>query len=394
MTYDWTKPFDLEVALSGVLVGFPIEGSEWNLSNTGKLLSDNEGSSYRVIIQGITLQVDRTGKVINTYPKSDDYLGKTLKMVTAAFDTDCAVGDTVTRSSGQGSDLEHDANSVINILEPRDHFAMSALSMMMNNVKSPEAQDAATMLLYSRAAYRWAQAMMIAAADSRKGSYIGPDFDVEVSPGDLQSNTEKLLYNIALAMDKTGIAVRNAEDDQEKKIPFELDIKKVDGKEIHKGVPVIGSYTDNQGNTADPILLDIKKVDSKQIYQGLPIVGAGTTSGEVKPVLTKLDKDSEIKKILEITEMKKLTELTEVKKLAELTEIKKLSELTELKKLTEVTEIKAIPHVDIDSMPSVEIDGTPSVNVANSPTVEVSNMPSEPIEIEGTVSVDNFPTSE
>ena len=159
-------------------------------------------------------------------------------------------------------------------MEPRDHFAIQVLSAMLVHADHPESFDDATCLSYSTAAYRWAQAMMQAAANSRLGQSTEEEpSEIDVNPDDLQNNTERLLYNMSLHLKEL------AEDGM------------------------------------------------------------------------------------------KITDLPDVT-------------------------IGEMPDVVISEMPDVVIDGTPSVNVSNSPTVSVSNMPSQPIEIEGTVSVDNFPSAE
>lgn len=259
MTYTWTTSFNLGDALNGTLVGFPVTDKPYDLSNTGTLVGP--GPVYTVKFGGYTLKVLEDGTVNKVTPANDSWLNQTLQMVTAVMGDDGAVGGTVRRAAGETEG--HDANVTLTVMEPRDHFAIQVLSAMLVHADHPETFDDATCLSYSTAAYRWAQAMMQAAANSRYGqSTQEQPSEVDVNPSDLQDNKEKLLYNMSLHL------------------------------------------------------------------KGLADTG------------------------LKITEM---------------------------------------PDVTIDEMPNVVISGTPSVNVANQPTVSVSNMPSEPIEIEGTVSVNNFP---
>jgi len=271
MTYTWTT-FNLSDALSGTLVGFQ-QTNSYDLSCTGTLVGP--GPAYTVKFLGYILRVNEDGVVTKVNPENASWLNQTLQMVTAAMGDTAAVGSTTRRASG-ASDEHHNDVAVLNNIEPRDQFAVQVLNAMLIHADHPESFDDAKCLMYSRAAYRWAQAMMIAAADSREGQSTTPSTTVDVNSGDLQSNTEKLLYNI--------------------------------GEYLKNGVTV-----------------------------------KGTTATGTVPVQTK------------ITEM---------------------------------------PNVTLNGTPSVNVANTPSVNVANSPSVSVSNMPSEPIEIEGTVSVDNFPSSE
>ena len=259
MTYNWGD-FLLLNALAGTPVGFRVEGKDYDLSNTGIL--SGMAPEYTVKINGHTLTVDKTGLVTKVVPYNS-WQGQTLQMVTAVMGDEGAVGGTVRRAAGATEG--HDANVSLTVMEPRDHFAIQVLSAMLVHAEHPETFDDATCLSYSTAAYRWAQAMMQAAANSRLGQSTQEPTEVDVNPADLQNNTERLLYNVSQHLKAI------AED-------------------------------------------------------GL-----------------------------------KVTDL---------------------------------PDVTIGEMPDVVIDGTPSVNVSNSPTVSVSNMPLEPIEIEGTVSVDNFPSAE
>lgn len=341
MTYTW-KSFNLSDALNGALVGMPTGAPQPGGTSSeditdiskvaGNLSKTDVNSRYKLVINGKTAVLDAEGTVVSSIPSGSYTQGTQMYIATAVITS--TVGTTVTRS--EGSETEYDDQVTLSVMEPRDEFAIRILSSMLVHAGKPETFDDANIRMFSNAAYRWAQGMMDAAANTRHGHSSGQSQDmITINSNDMQSNTEKLLYNIAVALDKTGIAVRNVEGNQHVKVPFELDIKKVAGQAIYKGVPIVGD---------------------------------GTTSTTTAPVLTKLHQDSEIKKLAEVTEVKKLTELTEVKKVTQ------------------------IPDVVIDSMPNVVISGTPNVNVANSPTVTVDNMPSEPIEVEGTVSVSNMPS--
>lgn len=206
MTYTWST-FKISEALAGALVGFQ-QTETYDLSKTGTIINEGKSGQYKIIIDGITMVVDMTGVVLSTNPVSN-YVGMSLKIVKTEMGDNGSVGSSVARtrgSSGEG----HNATAVLSTIEPRDHFAMNVLNAMLVHMDKPETKDDATMLMFSRSAYKWAQAMMIAAADSREGQSTTPSTAVDVKSGDLQSNTEKLLYNISKAMEN-GIVVR-AED--------------------------------------------------------------------------------------------------------------------------------------------------------------------------------------
>ena len=203
MTYSWTA-FDLAKALSGAVIGFE-QTDDYDLSCTG-ILHLNPRGYHEVTIKGYVLRVEDDGTISSCIPSNQEFEEGTLKIVTAIMGSTGAVGGAITRSSGS-SGTGHDDVAILTNIEPRDQFAVQVLNAMLIHVSNPEAFDDAKMLLYSRAAYRWAQAMMIAAADSREGQSTTPSTGVNVNSGDLQSNTEKLLYNIGEYM-KNGVTIK------------------------------------------------------------------------------------------------------------------------------------------------------------------------------------------
>lgn len=202
-SYDWNEAFVETADMSGKLVGFENEDYDYDLSQTGVL--ERNGSRYEVVIQGYKLLVDETGTVYASVPAGSSYVGHPLKILNAEMQQNSAVGGAITRSEAEAG---HTQEVNLTSMEPRDQFAVQALNAMLIHADHPESFDDAKMLFYSRSAYRWAQAMMIAAADSRHGQSTDPNPPaVSVNPDDLQSNTEKLLYNMADYM-KRGVTVK------------------------------------------------------------------------------------------------------------------------------------------------------------------------------------------
>lgn len=298
-TYHWYN-FDREVAVEGTLVGFR-QADDNDLSQTGKLFVNKSNDlyfdSYKVVILGYTLWISDTGAVTKVYPEDGTFnIGETLQMCVCTMETTYGTQQGITRAPSSGS-AEQIAD--ISALEPRDHFAMQALAAMLQQNKGCEAFGDSTIIFFCRAAYRWAQGMMIAAADARAsvekvdnsrtpGVEKGEDKEeklgyLDVNTNQITSLTDKLLYNIGIAVDNLRISDDNNYKDVQK-----------------KGLPVTGS-----------------------------------TSTDAAPVKTEVTK-----------------------------------------------------------MPEVAIKGTPKVEITNEPTVKVSNMPTEPISVAGTVSVDNFPSTD
>lgn len=201
--YDWNETFITGNDMTGKVVGFENEDADYDLSQTGVL--ERNGDRYEVVIQGYRLLADKSGYVHSSIPSGSNYVGQTLQVLNAGMLKSSAVGGAITRSEPETG---HTQEVNLTTIEPRDQFAVQALNAMLIHADHPEAFDDAKMLLYSRSAYRWAQAMIIAAADSRHGQSTDPNPPaVSVNPDDLQSNTEKLLYNMADYM-KRGVTVK------------------------------------------------------------------------------------------------------------------------------------------------------------------------------------------
>ena len=252
---DWVSVASQDT-ISGKRVGFRDPQDANNFKDTGiavpggtvtDITSGIPKQVYNVKIGPYKYVVDADGYVISTTPVSRERVGDLMQVVTADIGND--VGTKVERDDQQIPG--HENYSHILSLEARDHFAIAALSMIMRNIDAPEQLDDANILLFSQAAYRWARGMMQAAADSREGDSTSQGSGtetVEVSPGDLQSNTEKILYNISQFM-------KQASED------------------------------------------------------GLPVVGPGSGEGDIVPILTKLHEGSVICEVTKVKEVETVGEI-------------------------------------------------------------------------------------
>lgn len=171
-SYSWSA-FDGSTAREGMVVGFAVSGKTWSLSHTGMLEAYGlkDFCSWRVRIGGVKLLLDSRGKVVESMPATG-WLGRTVQVVTAVMGSDTGIGTQITRSTGAGADAQHTAEVTLTDVEARDRFAIAALEVMMGRVDNADAVDDATILRLCRAAYRWAQGMMVAAADSRSGDAV------------------------------------------------------------------------------------------------------------------------------------------------------------------------------------------------------------------------------
>lgn len=217
-TYSWLA-FDRQAAANGVLVGIR-QADDNDLSFTGQLYkttSDKYFDSYEVIIRGSKLQIDDFGKVKKVWPASSEIAVNTqLMLVVCTMNTTYGTQQAITRSVG--SDSLTTAN--IQALEPRDHFAMQALAAIIPLLAHPESFGDAGILSVCKAAYKWAQGMMIAAADARAavkkddegGGGEEPEEEkkaIAVNTSEITETAEKLLYNITVSLDNLRVQQGN-----------------------------------------------------------------------------------------------------------------------------------------------------------------------------------------
>lgn len=218
-TYSWLA-FDRQAAANGVLVGIR-QADDNDLSYTGQLYKTTSGDkyydSYEVVIRGSKLQIDDFGKVKKVWPASSEIAVNTqLMLVVCTMTTTYGTQQAITRSVGDDSLTT--AN--IQALEPRDHFAMQALTAIIPLLPHPESFGDAGILSVCKAAYKWAQGMMIAAADARaavkkdEGGGGGEEPEEEkkaiaVNTSEITETTEKLLYNITVSLDNLRVQQGN-----------------------------------------------------------------------------------------------------------------------------------------------------------------------------------------
>ena len=203
MTYTWST-FNISDALNGALVGVGGSTTPDDISKVaGSLVRTDKVTGYKVVINGKTAYLDNTGKVVQSVPSGAFTVNQQMYIATATIQE--TVGTTITRS--EGAEQDYDANVSLTSMEPRDTFAIQILSAMLVHAGNPETFDDATISMYSRAAYRWAYGMMEAAANTRHGQALTPSTNITVNTNDLQSNTEKLLYNMSKSLEQ-GIVVK------------------------------------------------------------------------------------------------------------------------------------------------------------------------------------------
>lgn len=187
-----TSTFDLDRALNGDPVGLGLDVDE-TAQQTGIVVK--YGSQYKTVIDGKDITLDKDGKITACMPADVSYaVGTQLVMIDETLTQTYGSSQNYTRNA----DPNYSDDVFMASMEPRDEFAVHALGVLLQKMKDPESVSDSRILLTCRAAYRWANGMMVAAANSRTGTAPpSPGTGtVTVNEGDLQSNTEKLLYNM------------------------------------------------------------------------------------------------------------------------------------------------------------------------------------------------------
>lgn len=157
----------------------------------GKAVSNN------AINEGYTLQMADT----NVEPISDAIANNAGVVYKREVDPETGVVSYVAQSTTENIDIDN--------LNARDQFAIQILRSLLDKTKDPSGLNSTEVAYYCETAYTWAGYMMKESSHARaviKDS--NPTTNIqEVPVGYLADNTEKLLNNIAAALDKTNAKI-------------------------------------------------------------------------------------------------------------------------------------------------------------------------------------------
>lgn len=157
----------------------------------GKAVSSN------AIKEGYTLQMADT----NVEPISDAIANNAGVVYNREVDPDTGAVSYVAQSTTENIDIDN--------LNARDQFAIQILRSLLDKTKDPSGLNSTEVAYYCETAYTWAGYMMKESSHARaviKDS--NPTTNIqEVPVGYLADNTEKLLNNIAAALDKTNAKI-------------------------------------------------------------------------------------------------------------------------------------------------------------------------------------------
>lgn len=165
-TYSWSA-FDLNEALKGTLVGLHDVTDDSNFSKTGTLERDTKypTAQYRATIRGESVWCDAGGKIAVGTIQGSNVSGQTLELATAVLEQPQTVIET---RSG-------DHTATLSSMTPRDQFATEIINSIITHLPDAPNLDDGAMLVAARNAYRWAQAMMLAAYDYRQDDQTSTD---------------------------------------------------------------------------------------------------------------------------------------------------------------------------------------------------------------------------
>lgn len=205
--------FNLQIALAGTPVGIPNPTAAVNTDEEAKFtgilnyIPSGGRTSYMTEINGSTIYVDNTGLVKSCSPDNTNFVPDT----TTLFLVEDTLVQTIGSSENETDKTRQDYNTTVNLstMQPRDYFANQVLGMLIQKMDKPEAVSDAKILFFCRAAYRWANGMMVAAANARYGEYNGggSSGEINIKPEELSDNTERLLYNLNQVL-KEGVTVK------------------------------------------------------------------------------------------------------------------------------------------------------------------------------------------
>lgn len=111
-------------------------------------------------------------------------------------------------------DTGKEENIDIDVLQPREYFAMYALQGILAKVENPLTLDDGQVTLISSMAFKIAQSMMSTAADYRAAtkSEETPPSSVDVDINNVTSTTDKLLYNMSQSMVRMQESLKGIKD--------------------------------------------------------------------------------------------------------------------------------------------------------------------------------------
>ena len=183
------KKFSLDEALNGASIGWAQNGNIENGLDRVAYNFRKGGAGYKYTVNTLTYECNAAG-----VPYDGD-MNKRLYMIEAELEE---TRGTVA-SRGEGAAKE-DVN--IDVMQPREEFAMNAMRAIIGTLNDPLNIDTNTVIRIADKSFEFAQAMMQRAAEirSEKKEPSEEKEEINVNLNDVNSVTDKILYNVQIAL--------------------------------------------------------------------------------------------------------------------------------------------------------------------------------------------------
>lgn len=186
-------------------------------------------SRYLLIVDSVQYTFNNHGEAVSTNASGWKLMMGEPQVTPASSGNyiDSSTSSTTTRGGETpGTAVTDEPSSLfIDNLNARDQFASNILKGMLSHIEDPSVLSDNEIAFYCDTAYRWAAYMMSSAANARStmqysssGGEGGEEGDedsatrsVDVNNASLESNTEKLLYNLVAELEKTNRNVGTAQ---------------------------------------------------------------------------------------------------------------------------------------------------------------------------------------
>lgn len=269
------NPLSKNQLYEGLLVCF--SNVQNNPNNTGILekRKDTGGASvgWTTVINGVKHDFDLYGYDIND---------NTVRLYGVISDGD--IDPTQATSSVRSASAEDESNIVsITYMTPKDYFACEALNSLIQRIDNPIAMSDGMIAALAAKSYKIAQAMAQEAYGSRQNDKksseaSGTDY-VNVNKTSLQTNTERILYNLNESI-KTNIDVlkdtKTIIDNINKSIKDNTNVLKDTGIKLN-GTPNVNISNTPNVNISNSPSVTVSNIPSEPIE----VTGNVSVSGNV-----------------------------------------------------------------------------------------------------------------
>ena len=221
--------FNLGKALRGASIGWAVNGRPeeglYKVAEGFVKVSDNVYSYY---VEGEEYRCNAKGLHFEKFEFADE---KTLFMVNSEIE------ETRGTEASRG-DAESKETISIDVLQPREQFAIAAMQSIIGTMIDPMNMDAYKIQSVAKKSFEIAQAMMQQAAEVRAATVVNPDEEVKeeitVDSSTITSVTDKILYNLNVNLSNLNALLK----DKELKIQVKNESVPVKITEASQNVPV------------------------------------------------------------------------------------------------------------------------------------------------------------